>query len=66
MRNRFMVGDVLEVLSPTETFNKTFTVTEILDEKGETVIDAKRVQQKLYVKTELALQEGDMLRRSIK
>ena len=66
MRNRFMVGDVLEVLSPTETFNKTFTVSEILDEKGETVIDAKRVQQKLYVKTELALQEGDMLRRSIK
>ena len=65
MRNRFKVGDVLEVLSPSESFNKTFTVTEILDLNGEEVLDAKRVQQILKVKCDIPLAQGDMLRRII-
>ena len=65
MRNRFQVGDELEVLSPSDSFNKTFTVTDIVDEKGEKVVDAKRVQQILKVKCDIPLLSGDMLRRSV-
>ena len=65
MRNRFMVGDVLEVLSPRDTFNKTFTVTEIVNEKGDLIEDAKRVQEILKIKCDIPLKAGDMLRRSI-
>ncbi len=65
MRNRFKVGDVLEVLSPTDTFNKTFVVTEIKNEKGEVIDDAKRVQEILKIKCDIPLKAGDMLRRSI-
>ncbi len=65
MRNRFMVGDILEVLSPRDTFNKTFTVTEIINEKGDSIEDAKRVQEILKIKCELPLKAGDFLRRSI-
>ena len=64
-RNRFKVGDVLEVLSPTDTFNKQIEVTPMLNEKGEEVVDALGVQQKLYLKTKLKLQAGDILRKKI-
>ena len=62
MRNRFKVGDELEVLSPTDNFNKIIKVEEMFDEKGEQLLDAKLVQQKLYIKTDIKLSEGDMLR----
>ena len=61
-RNRFRLGDELEVLSPDENFNKTFIVTEIRNENGESVEDAKKVQEKLYIKTDLSLKQGDILR----
>ncbi len=64
-RNRFKVGDVLEVLSPTNTFNKQIEITPMLNEKGEEVVDALGVQQKLYLKTKLKLQPGDILRKKI-
>lgn len=63
MRNRFKVGDELEVLSPTDTFNKTIIVNKMLDEKGATVEDAKIVQQKLKLYTDLPLKAGDILRK---
>ncbi len=63
MRNRFKVGDELEVLSPTDTFNKKLVVGEMSDLRGERVEDAKIVQQILKIKTELPLQEGDILRK---
>ena len=66
MRNRFKVGDELEVLSPTNSFNKRFIVSEIYDENNMLVTDAKLVQQKLYLKTDIPLQEGDILRCDIK
>lgn len=62
MRNRFKVGDELEVLSPSDSFNKTFTVTKIADEKDKPVEDAKLVQQKLKLYTNLTLDSGDILR----
>lgn len=61
-RNRFKVGDILEVLSPDENFNKQFIVTEIKNAKGEFIDDAKRVQEELYLKTDINLKEGDILR----
>lgn len=63
MRNRFKVGDELEVLSPSENFNKKFVVIEIFDEEGNSVTDAKIVQQKLKIACPFVLCEGDILRR---
>ncbi len=62
MRNRFKVGDTLEVLSPTESFNKTVKVEKLFDLDGNAVEDAKLVQQKLKLYTDVKLQPGDMLR----
>lgn len=64
-RNRFRVGDELEVLSPSDTFNKTIPVQGVTDLDGVAVDDCKRVQQKLILPTTLKLQKGDILRRKI-
>lgn len=64
-RNRFKVGDELEVLSPNDTFNKIITVSKMEDEKGNVVEDASLVQQQLYLYTDLNLKKGDILRRKI-
>ncbi len=63
MRNRFMQGDVLEVLSPTDTLNTLIKVKKMTDEKDNEVVDAKLVQQKLRLYTSVKLQKGDMLRK---
>ncbi|MDR1905475.1 MAG: U32 family peptidase [Clostridiales bacterium] len=62
-RNRFRKGDVLEVLSVGEYFLKTVEVKEMFDEEGNTVEDARRVQQKLFIKTDLKLKKHDILRK---
>ncbi len=64
-RNRFKVGEELEILSPTDSLNKTIVVTPMMDEKGKVVEDAMWVQQKLYLPTEIKLTKGDILRRKI-
>ncbi len=61
-RNRFKVGDILEVLSPNDTFNKTVAVNKIQSEKGEDITDAKLVQQRIRLFTDLPLKAGDILR----
>ena len=62
MRNRFQVGDMLEILSANkEADGKRFTVTQMTDEAGEEVQDAKLVQQKLWVTLPYTLTEGDIL-----
>ena len=63
MRNRFAVGDVLEVLSPTDTFGCKITVQRLEDEFGNPVQDAKFVQQKLRLYTDVPLRTGEFLRR---
>lgn len=62
MRNRFRRGDMLEVLSPSEEFNKTLNVDRLTDMNGNTVEDARIVQQKLKLFTDLNLSAGDILR----
>ena len=46
-RNRFKVGDELEILSPGENFLKKIKIEEMIDEKGNSVVDALKVQQKV-------------------
>ncbi len=62
MRNRFKQGDILEVLSPSETFGKSFVADEIYDVKGERVDDAKLVQGTYKIKCPYTLEKGDYIR----
>ena len=62
-RNRFKVGDELEVLSPNDTFNKKIKIEKMISEKGDIIDDAKDVQQKLYLYTKIKLEKGDILRK---
>ncbi len=64
-RNRFKIGDELEVLSPNECFNKTIKLTKMTDEIGNDLQDAKNVQQKIFIYTNLPLEKGDILRKKI-
>ncbi len=66
MRNRFRRGDVLEILSPNDTFQKHFTAEEIYDSKGERVEDAKLVQERYKIRCSYPLQAGDYIRRKVK
>ena len=62
MRNRFKAGDELEVLSPTDNFNKIIKIGKMETETGEIIDDVKIVQQKIKLYTDLKLNAGDMLR----
>lgn len=62
-RNRFSEGETLEVLSPGSAFNQKITVANLTSVDGKNVPDAKYVQQKLYLPTELKLEAGDILRK---
>ena len=62
MRNRFKVGDELEVLSPTDNFNKIIKIGKMETETGEIIEDAKIVQQTIKLYTDLKLSAGDILR----
>ncbi len=64
-RNRFKVGDELEVLSPTKSFNKIIKIEKMENEKGEMIEDAKLVQQKIRLYTDIKLNQGDILRKSV-
>lgn len=65
MRNRFAVGDILEVLSPSASFNKKIAVGRMTDERGEVIEDAKLVQQRIRLFSSVPLFAGDMLRKKI-
>lgn len=62
MRNQFKVGDELEVLSPSNTFNKKFVVTKISSD-GQEIDCARRVQELLTIDCPLPLKVGDILRK---
>jgi len=64
-RNRFKVGETLEVLSPNDTFNKVIEVGEMLSEDNEIIEDANKVQQLIKLKTSLNLKAGDILRKEV-
>ncbi len=63
MRNRFVKGDTLEVLTPYDYLNSKILVEDLTDLDGNSVDDAKIVQQKLLLKTDVKLHSGDILRR---
>ncbi len=63
MRGRFRVGDVLEVLSPTENFGRSFAVSRALLPDGTPVDDCKRVQEHYAINCPYELSAGDILRR---
>ena len=62
-RNKFALNDILEVLSPTESFRKTIKVLKMEDENGLPLSEAKNVQQKVWIYTDLNIQVGDILRK---
>lgn len=62
-RNRFKVGDELEVLSPSDNFNKKIKVLFMESQKGEPILDAKNVQEIIKIKCDLPLASGDILRK---
>lgn len=63
MRGRFRKGDVLEILSPSENFGKSFNVEEAFLPDGRPVDDCKLVQTIYSVKCPYTLSRGDILRR---
>ncbi len=62
MRNRFKKGDKLEVLTPGENFNKIIIVDKMTDENEEIIDDAKIVQQKIRIYSDINVSAGDILR----
>ena len=62
-RNKFAVGDELEILSPGNEFNKKLKITKMEDELGNDIVEARNVQQKLWIYTSQNIQAGDILRK---
>lgn len=60
-RNRFVVGDFIEVLSP-QGDNKHFTVTEMFDAEGQPISAAPHPQQKVFLRTDFPLEPYSLLR----
>lgn len=61
-RNRFQVGDTLEILSPSDNFQKTFKVEEMFA-GNEKISVADKVQQIIKLKVPFTLSPNDILRR---
>ena len=62
-RNKFAIGDSLEILSPNEEFNKKLLINKMEDESGNEIIEARNVQQKIWIYTNQNIQVGDILRK---
>ncbi len=64
MRNKFSVGEKLEILSPNpKIFRKKLEISKIFNNAGNSVDCAKVVQERVVVPCKLPLLEGDILRR---
>ena len=64
MRNRFKIGDELEILSPTDSFLKKIKIESIENGKGEQIDDCKRVQEIVTINCPYDLKKGDILRKA--
>ena len=60
MRNRFKIGDKINILSKGKAFGKLFEIENITDTNGEVVPDAKRVQQTLILTIKLLSPETNL------
>lgn len=65
LRNKFAIGDTLEVLSADDNFAKEITLEEITDLSGLSLEEVKKVKQKVYIKTNLKLKQNDILRKKV-
>ena len=64
MRNKFSLGDTLEILSPkTDCFNKKVVIKKIISSTGEEVDSAKKVQEVVEINMEYPILKGDILRK---
>lgn len=64
MRNKFSVGDTLEILSPEkDSFNKKIKIEKIVNSFGELIDSAKVVQERVKIPCKYNLTVGDILRR---
>lgn len=63
MRNKFKVGDEVEVLSPNDTFNKRFVIEEIRNKDFYEMNECNKIMDTVYIKTNLLLKEWDILRK---
>jgi len=65
-RNVFCEGDELEILSPGSNHNKTFKVTSIKDEHGQSVIRANKAGAIYYIESNgIKLEPDEFLRKRI-
>lgn len=64
-RNKFTVGETLEVLSATDDCGKTFTVEYAKDDKGNSVEVCNKVKQTLTINCPFPLTPGDILRKKL-
>jgi len=65
MRNRFREGEVLEILSPGDSFAKRITVRQLKGADDLICTDAKHVQEIYSFDCPVSLQDGDILRRRL-
>ncbi len=64
MRNKFEVGQELEILSKNDNFFlKKLKISDIFDENGEKISTCQKVQQHVVLSCEYPLEVGDILRR---
>ena len=63
MRGRFKVGETLEILSPSDSFGKSFKLERAFNSDGDQVNDCKIVQENYKINCPFVLQAGDILRR---
>lgn len=62
-RNKFLLGDELEILSSGENFNKKFIVKDIVDCENNHLKEVKKIKQHVYVKCPYKLNKYDILRK---
>lgn len=62
-RNKFLLGDELEILSNGENFNKKFIVEDIIDCENNHLKEVKKIKQHVYVKCPYKLNKYDILRK---
>ena len=63
MRNKFQIGDVLQIVSPNDCFGKEIKVEKIVDKNGNEIDVADKVQQELYINCDFELLPLDILRK---
>ena len=62
-RNKFLLGDELEILSSGENFNKKFIVEDIVDCENNHLKEVKKIKQHVYIKCPYKLNKYDILRK---